>query len=165
MTISIAKHVYESLNRQITEELYSSYLYLSMSAALQDMGLEGCAHWMRIQAQEEKDHAMKIYDHILLRGHKVKLFAIDAPKHEWHSVLNIFEDMLEHEEKVTALIVKINEEAIAEKDYQTQNFIRWFVDEQVEEESEASRLLDRLKKMHSSELGVLMFDKELGERK
>ncbi|MCR5224844.1 MAG: ferritin [Alphaproteobacteria bacterium] len=165
MAISLGKRVAEILNRQITEEFSSSYLYMAMSAVLSDMGLEGCASWMMKQAEEEYRHGMKIFNHMLERGAKVKLLPIAASKQEWRAPLHIFEEMQRHEQKVTSLIHAIYEAAVADKDYSTMSFIQWFIDEQVEEESVATNLLDRLRKMQSSDLGVLMFDEELGKRK
>lgn len=165
MVASVGKRSYEALNKQVTEELASSYLYMSMSAVLSDMGLDGCASWMMKQSEEEYQHAMKIFHHLLDRGVKVKLLPIPASKQEWRAPLHIFEEMQRHEQKVTSLIYAIYEAAVADKDYATISFIQWFIDEQVEEESIAADLLDRLRKMQSSDLGVLMFDNELAQRK
>lgn len=165
MSVALGKRVYEILNKQITEELASSYLYLGMASVLSDMGLQGCSSWMIKQSEEEYEHAMKIYNHMLERGAKVKLLPITAPKQEWRAPLHIFEEMHRHEQKVTSLIHAIYEAALADKDYSTMSFIKWFIDEQVEEEATATDLLDRLRKMQGSELGVIMFDKELAQRK
>lgn len=165
MSVIIGKRTYEILNKQVTEEFASSYLYLSMASVLHDMGLEGCAHWMQIQAEEERAHAMKIFDHIIKRGTKVKLLPIQAAKQEWRAPLHIFEEMVRHEQRVTLLIFAIYEAAVADKDYATLSFIQWFIDEQVEEEATAKAILDKLKKMQSSEIGVMQFDAELGQRK
>lgn len=165
MVASVGKRTYEALNKQVTEELASSYLYMSMSAVLSDMGLDGCASWMMKQSEEEYQHAMKIFHHLLDRGVKVKLLPIPASKQEWRAPLHIFEEMQRHEQKVTSLIYAIYEAAVADKDYATMSFIQWFIDEQVEEESIAADLLDRLRKMQGSDLGVLMFDNELAQRK
>lgn len=165
MSVIIGKRTYELLNKQVTEELASYYLYLGMSSILSDMGLEGCASWMRVQAEEERGHAMKIYDHIISRGVKVRLLPIPAPKQEWRAPLHIFEELVRHEQRVTSLIFAIYEAAMADKDYATSSFIQWFIDEQVEEENTAKNLLDKLKKMQSSEIGIMMFDSELGHRK
>ena len=164
MSITIGKRTYDLLNKQITEEFTSEYLYLAMSAVLADMGLNGCASWMVHQANEERQHGIKIYNHILMRGAKVRLGPIPAPKQEWRAPLHIFEEVLRHEQKVTNLIHAIYEAAVADKDYQTMSFIQWFIDEQVDEEATATGLLDRLRKMQSTDLGVLMFDAELGKR-
>jgi ferritin len=164
MRVSLGKRVYEALNKQITEEFGSAYTYLSMSGVLNDMGLVGCSSWMKLQAKEECDHAIKMYNHLLERGAKVKLLPIPAPKQEWRAPLHIFEEVVRHEQKITALINGIYEVAIAEKDYPSQCFMTWFVNEQVEEEATAFELLDKLKKMQSTELGVMIFDAELAKR-
>ncbi|MDR1561190.1 MAG: ferritin [Holosporaceae bacterium] len=164
MGISFGKRVYEALNKQIAEEFGSAYVYMAMSSVFQDMGLDGCARWMMLQAKEEGKHALKIYNHMLERGAKVKLLPIPAPKQDWRAPLHIFEEMLRHEQKITAMITTIYEFAIAEKDYQTQSFITWFINEQIEEEATASRLLDRIRKMQSTELGVMLFDAEVAKR-
>jgi len=165
MSVAIGKRTYEIMNKQITEEFASAYLYLAMSSVLSDMGLSGCANWMKIQAQEETTHAMKIYEHMLTRGVKVKLMPIPASKQEWRSPLHIFEEMLRHEQRVTQLIMAIYEAAMADKDYASMNFMQWFIDEQVEEENKVQEVLEKLKKMQGSELGVMLFDQELGNRK
>jgi ferritin len=164
MGIGLGKRVYEALNKQITEEFASSYMYLAMSSVLKDMGLDGCSHWMMLQAKEESRHAMKIFEHMQDRSAKIKLLPIVASKQEWRAPLHIFEEMLRHEQKVTGMINAIYEIAIMEKDYQTQCFLSWFVNEQVEEEAVASSLLDKLRKMQNTELGVWMFDAELAKR-
>jgi len=164
MSVSFGKRTQDALNKQISEELASAYLYMGMASVLKDMGLDGCSHWMMLQAQEERGHAIKIFDHMLARNAKIKLLPIAAPKQDWRAPMHIFEEMLRHEQKVTTEINAIYEIAGTEKDYQTQCFISWFVQEQVEEESVAASLFDRLKKMQSTDLGVLMFDAELARR-
>ena len=131
MMTSLGKRTYEVLNKQITEELASSYLYMSMSAVLSDMGLEGCASWMMKQAEEEYQHAMRIFHHLLVRGVKVKLLPIPASKQEWRAPLHIFEEMQRHEQKVTSLIYAIYEAAVADKDYASMAFIQWFIDDPI----------------------------------
>lgn len=165
MSVALGKRTYEILNKQVTEEFASSYLYLGMASVLSDMGLDGCAHWMKLQAEEECTHAMRIFDHLIKRGVKVKLLPVQASKQEWRAPLHIFEEMARHEQRITLLMFAIYEAAIADKDYATLSFIQWFIDEQVEEEATAKSLLDRLRKMQSSELGVMQFDMELGQRK
>lgn len=164
MSVSVGKRVHEILNKQITEEWASAYLYMSMSAVLSDMGLSGCASWMKKQAEEEYEHGLKIFNHLIDRGVKVKLLPIPASKQEWRAPLHIFEEMHRHEQKVTSLIYAIYEAAVADKDYATMSFIKWFIDEQVEEEATAADLLDKLRKMQSSDLGIMMFDAELAKR-
>lgn len=158
--------VEKALNDQIKWELYSSYLYLSMSSWYESKGLRGFANWQYIQAREEKDHAMKIYQYVISRGGRVKLQPIDAPPSEWKSPLDAFTVSLEHERKVTSLIYDLVGIAVKEKDYATNNMLQWFVDEQIEEEGDAGEIVDKLKMIDRDKgVGLLyMLDKELGLR-
>ena len=137
--------VLQEMNNQIMHELYSAYLYLSMSAHFDANNLTGFAHWMRIQAGEEQEHAMKFYDFIYDRGGKVTLQAIDQPPTEFKSPKDIFAAALEHEKKVTARIDLIYDLAVQDNDHASQSFLKWFVDEQVEEEKNATQILEMLK--------------------
>ena len=130
----INKPMQDAMNDQINRELYSSYLYLSMAAYLEDRNLPGFAHWMRVQEAEERGHAMKLYDFMVERGGRVMLKAIDAPKTEWNSTLELAEEVAAHEAKITASINALYELAFKEKDYPTQIMLQWFITEQVEEE-------------------------------
>jgi ferritin len=156
--------VQEALNKQINAELFSSYLYLSMAAHFEAANLPGLASWMRAQAAEEKTHAMKIFDFVLDRGGRVALAAIDAPTSEWKSPRDVFEDVYAHERKVTGLIGHLVNLALEEKDHATHAFLQWFVNEQVEEERTASLLVDQLKLVGDSGVGLYMFDAQLGRR-
>jgi ferritin len=156
--------VQDAMNEQIKNELYSAYLYLSMSAYCESINLPGCAHWMRLQEQEEKFHAMKFFDFIHERGGRVTLQAIDQPPVEFESPLNVFEETLEHEQKVTAMINDLYALAVEEKDYASQIFLQWFVTEQVEEEDSASQIIEMLRMIGDNQQGLLMLDRELGER-
>jgi ferritin len=164
MGMEFGKRVGDLLNKQISEEFGSAYLYVAMAASLKDMGLDGCSNWMLEQSKEECRHAMKIFNHMSERGAKVKLLPITPPRAEWRAPLHIFEEMQRHEQKVTAMITAIYETATLDKDYQTQCFISWFINEQVEEEATATSLLNKLRRMQSTDLGVLMFDAELAKR-
>ena len=154
----------DALNRQINAELFSSYLYLSMVAYLEDRTLRGMAQWMRVQSGEETMHAMKIYDYIVERGGRVTLDKIEAPKTEWASPLELFKDAYAHEQKVTAMINDLMDLAIAEKDHASHDFLEWFVTEQVEEESNASEIVVQLKMIGDERLGLYMIDQKLGLR-
>ncbi len=154
----------KALNEQLNAEMYSSYLYLSMSAYFSDAGLSGFANWMRIQAQEELSHAMKFYDYINERGGRVILKQIDAPETEWESPLAAMEAVLEHEKKVTALINDLVDLAIKEKDHATNIFLQWFVTEQVEEEDSVNEVLSKLKLIGGEGNGMFIIDKELSTR-
>ena len=128
----IDKRMQDALNEQIKWELYSAYLYLSMSAHLSSMNLMGFANWMRVQAQEELAHAMKFYGFIEERGGRVTLAEVGKPPVEWASPLAAFEDALGHEQGVTSRINNLVDLALSEKDHATHNFLQWFVSEQVE---------------------------------
>jgi ferritin len=160
----IAKKVQDALNGQINEELYSSYLYLSMVAYFESINLPGFASWMRVQTGEEKTHAMKIYDFIVERGGRVALEAIAKPTAEWKSPLAAFEAAYKHEQKITGLINDLVETASKEKDHATGIFLQWFVTEQVEEEKNASEIVNKLQLLKDSAGSMYMLDKELGKR-
>jgi ferritin len=152
------------MNEQIKNELYSGYLYLSMSAYCESINLPGFAHWMRMQEQEERIHALKFFDFVNERGGRVVLQAIDQPPAEFRSPLDILEKTLEHEQKVTAMINDLYALAAQEKDYASQIFLQWFVTEQVEEEDSASQIVETLKMIGDNRQALLMLDRELGGR-
>jgi len=160
----INKTMQDAMNDQIQKELYSSYLYLSMSAYFADRNLSGFAHWMRVQEAEEREHAMKLYDFILERGGKVNLKAIDAPKTEWTSTLEVAEEVAAHEAKVTASIYALYETALKEKDYPAQIMLQWFISEQVEEESNAAEIVANLKLIEKGGTAIYVLDHQLGKR-
>ncbi len=160
----LSKVMQDAMNDQINKELYSSYLYLSMAAYFEDRNLPGFAHWMRIQESEEREHAMKFYDFILERGGKVNLKAIEAPKTEWKSTLEVAEEVAAHEAKVTASIYVLYETALKEKDYPTQVMLQWFISEQVEEEKKAAEIVGNLKLIEERGTAVLMLDHQLAKR-
>jgi len=160
----IKNKVQDALNYQLNREMYSAYLYLSMSAYFQSISLKGFANWMYIQAQEEMVHAMKFYNFIIQRGGRVILTDIEAPQKEWDSPLDAFENVYQHEQKVTGLIHDLVNLAIAEKDHATNNFLQWFVDEQVEEEESSSEVAEKLKLIGDGTAGMFMLDNDLGQR-
>ena len=149
---------------QINMELYSGYIYLSMATWCEDQDLGGFAHWLELQANEELEHAMKIYEHVHERRGRVILEAIDKPKTEWESALDVFEEAFEHECKVSDSINAIVKAAKEEGDYATDSFLQWFVDEQVEEEESADAIVQKLKMISKSKHGLYMLDRELGSR-
>ena len=152
------------LNAQVNAEMYSAYLYLSMSAYFQSKSLGGFASWMRVQAQEEMVHAMKLYDFINERGGRVILELIEAPPTEWDSPLATMEAVYEHEQKVTGLINDLVELALEKHDHATNIFLQWFVSEQVEEEDSANDVVEKIKLMGDARGGLFMLDRELGQR-
>jgi len=160
----INKTMQDAINEQINKEMYSSYLYLSMAAHFEAATLPGFAHWMRIQAGEEQEHAMKLYDHLLERGGTVELKGIAAPPSTWSGTLEIAREVLNHEEQVTASIHAVYETALAEKDYAAQVLLHWFINEQVEEERNASEIVRQLQRVEARETAVLMLDHRLSKR-
>ena len=156
--------VERKINEQINAELYSAYLYLSMSAYCQSINLAGFANWMYVQYQEETSHAMKFYRYLNERGGKVVLTAIDKPQTEWKNVVDVFKNVYEHEQKVTGLINALVDTATAEKDHATVNMLQWFVAEQVEEEANASELVAQLELIEGKGPALLMLDRELKQR-
>jgi ferritin len=160
----IGKAMQDAMNEQINKELFSSYLYLSMAAYLEAKNLPGFAHWMRVQESEEREHAMKFYDFIIERGGQVVLKAIDAPKIEWKSTMEVVEEVAAHEAKVSASINGLYELALQEKDYPAQIMLQWFITEQVEEEKNAAEIVASLKMIEAHETAVLQLDHRLGKR-
>ncbi|MHC4069786.1 MAG: ferritin [Planctomycetota bacterium] len=158
------KKMNDALNEQINAEFYSAYLYLSMETYFESVNLSGFAKWMRAQVQEESMHAMKLYDFVNEQGGRVLLKAIERPVTEWSSPLAAFEAVYAHEQKVTGLINDLVNLAVQEKDHTTNNFLKWFVNEQVEEEASADAVVQQLKMVKDSAEGKLMIDKELGQR-
>jgi ferritin len=154
----------ESLNSQMNAELYSAYLYLSMEAYFEANDLSGFANWMRVQAQEEMTHAMKFYDYLVQRGARVTLTEIKSPPTEWDSPVATFEHVYEHEQMVTTLINQLVDLAISLSDHATNNFLQWYVAEQVEEEESSSGVLQKVKLAGDSPSGLLMLDQELSQR-
>jgi ferritin len=160
----LSQKLQDAINEQIKNELYSAYLYLSMSAYSEDASLPGFANWMRLQAQEEVSHAMKFFDFINERGGRVVLHAIDQPPAEFESPIDLFERTLEHERKVTGMIHQLYELALKENDYPTQVMLHWFIEEQVEEEDSASQILDTLERIGDKAYALVALDRELGRR-
>lgn len=161
----ITEKIQKALNNQIKEEYFSSYLYLSMASYFESKNLNGFAHWMRVQSEEERGHAMKFYAYIHQQLGRVTLDAIDKPQSEWTSPLAVFEEAYRHEQKITKLINNLIDLMIAEKDYATNIFLQWFVTEQVEEESSAADIVEKLKMVGDSKQGLMMLDSILGQRK
>lgn len=162
--IMISEKMSKALNDQINAELFSSYLYLSMSSWFSEKSLSGFASWMRVQAQEELSHGMKIYDYILERGGTVELVAIDQPESVWQSPVEVLEEVANHEAKVTGLINDLVDVALDERDHAANIFLQWFVSEQVEEEASVGDVLERVKMIDGSSGGMFAMDMELGKR-
>lgn len=154
----------EALNAQINAEMWSAYLYLSMAAYCHSQGNPGMGKWFEVQFQEEQDHAKIFFNYVISRGGNVVLKPIEAVPTTWNSVLEVFESTLEHEQKVTALINNLFAITAAENDYATQSMLKWFIDEQVEEEETVQNIIDNLKMIKDNGYGLYMLDKELGAR-
>ncbi|MFH1397762.1 MAG: ferritin [Candidatus Omnitrophota bacterium] len=163
--MEIKDKVTKAINKQINAELYSSYLYLAMAAYFEAKNWQGFANWMKIQSREENTHAMKFYEYILDRGGEVVLEDIKAAATDWKTPLEVFEEVYKHELKVTALINDLLKVARQEQDAATESMLKWFIDEQVEEEAHAKQIVDKLKLIKDSANGLFMLDHELGERK
>ncbi len=160
----ISERLEKEINKQINAEFYSAYLYLSMSAYLSSINLNGFANWMRIQYQEEMDHAMRLYNYVIERGGKITLEAIEKPQTQWNGILDVIEHVYKHEQHVTSLINNLMTIALEEKDHASVSFLQWFVDEQVEEEASVDEILQQLKLIDGKGAGLFMLDREAKAR-
>ena len=161
----ISQTMQDAINAQINAELYSAYLYLSMSAYCESINMAGAAHWFRMQADEEREHALKFYAHIVDRGGRVSLGAIEAPPTDFGSVLGAFERALQAERDVSAAIDRLYAMAVAQGDYAAQAFLQWFVTEQVEEEKQADEMVQTLSAIGNDPATLFIVDRELGARR
>jgi ferritin len=160
----ITQRLQEEFNEQIKYELYSAYMYMAMSAYCSDRNLSGFAHWMRMQAEEEVDHAMRFYNFLLERGGRVELQAIDRPPVEYGSPLQVMEKSLEHERFVTSRINQLYDVAVEEADHPAAVMLQWFITEQVEEEATIDEIVQRMKMFGEEGPALLMVDSQLGAR-
>ena len=156
--------VVEAVNSQVQAELESAYIYLGMSVRMETLNLPGFASWLRIQWGEEIAHAMKFIDFMIHRNEEVELGAIKEPKVKFSSPLEAFEAVLEHEQYITDRIDKLYALAVKESDYPLQTLLQWFIDEQVEEEENARKVIDSLKLVGDEGPGLFMLDREMGSR-
>lgn len=160
----IPKKMEQALNEQVNAELYSAYLYLSMSAWSEGKNLKGFANWLRVQYQEETAHALKFFDYINERGGNVVLKKIEVPPAEWKDIIDVFNSVLQHEQYITSLINNLVHISQEEKDFATNNMLQWFVNEQVEEEANATEILEQLKLFEGKGAPLFMMDRELKQR-
>ena len=160
----LSKKVEKALNDQLNMEYSSAYVYQAMAAYFSDINFSGFAAWMDNQAEEERTHARKIYDYILERGGKVALSEIRAPKSQYKSALEAFEDSLKHEKAVTKSIEKLYVLARDEKDFGTEVFLQWFITEQIEEESTVESIIDKFKMLEGTNTALYLLNNELGSR-
>lgn len=160
----ITQKMVDAMNEQIVKELFSSYLYLSMAAYFERIGLPGAAHWMRLQSTEEHEHALKFFDHLSDRGGHIVLGAIETPQNDWKAPMAAFEAVLEHEQFVTKSIHDLYNLALKENDLPAQVMLHWFIEEQVEEEKNATAVIDSMKRIEAHETAVLQLDHQLSKR-
>lgn len=160
----ISEKMNEALNKQITHEMYSSYMYLAMVAYFEEMGLKGFSNWMRVQVQEETAHAMGLFDYIIARDGKISLEVINKPPFGWKSPLDCFDAVYKHEQFVTSLINELIDVAEEVKDRAAISFLQWYIKEQVEEESNCSEICAKLKLIGDNANALLLMDQELGAR-
>ncbi len=163
--MQISKKMEEAINKQINAEMYSAYMYLSMAVYFADKNLMGFFNWLYVQYHEEMEHAEKFMRYLIERGGRVRFEAIEKPPFEWKDPLDVFKAVLEHEQKVTRMIYELVDIAEQEKDRASFSMLQWFVDEQVEEEANASEIVAKLEMIGDSKQGLLMLDRELSERK
>ena len=159
------KKVYKVFNEQVQAELYSAYMYLAMSVHLEDENFKGMAHWMRLQYEEEREHAFRLMKFMQERGVKPELLQIDMPPAEFGTPLEVFTKALEHEKYVTSRIHDMYEVAMKEKDYAAMSHLMWFIDEQVEEEDQTREIVDKLTMVGDNMNGLFVIDSQLGARK
>lgn len=160
----ISKKMVKALNKQINAELYSSYLYFAMSSYATSIGMKGMAHWLFVQGQEELTHAFRQFQYVNSQGEQVILDTIERPQANFNSPLHVFQEVLKHEQKVTASINELTNLATAEKDHASGIFLQWFVTEQVEEEQNVTEIVGKLKLIGGNGGGLFMIDKELEAR-
>ena len=153
-----------AINTQIRNEYYSSYLYLSMSAYCESRNFPGFASWLRRQSEEELVHAMKLFDYMTDRGARVVLESIDQPPSEFGTLLEVFEEVLEHEREVTGMINSLYDLALSQNDHATSVALHWFIEEQVEEEKSAEDAVERLRLAADNGAALMILDAELGSR-
>lgn len=159
-----SQRVLDALNNQLQMEFFSEYFYISMEAYFADNNLDGFANFFNVQAREERDHAYKIFNYIGRAGGKVVLKGIEQPKTNFESPLDVFESALEHERLISNSIHDLVDLAISEKDHTTSSFLRWFIDEQSEEEESMEKIVRKLRLLKNDPAGLLMIDQELAQR-
>ena len=154
----------DEMVQQLNAEFESYYIYLSMTGYFESHSWDGLATWMHLQSEEEREHAMKFYNHLIQRGINPELLAINAPQNNWESPLAVFEEAFKHEQKISEKIHHLMDKAIELKDHGAQNLLSWFVDEQLEEEATVGAIVERLRRVASDPNGMMLMDAELGKR-
>ena len=163
--MKISKKMQDAINVQMKNESDNAFLYLSIASWFEQKNLKGFANWNFVQYQEEQEHALKFYNYLLERQGEAVVDAVAKPKKDWNNIVDVFAEILEKEKETTENIYKLYEVAVEEKDYTTQGFLKWYLDEQVEEENNASTILDELKMIGDSKSALVLLDQKLGERK
>lgn len=162
--MALEQTIQDALNEQVTREFFASNLYLSMSAYCDNLSLPGFAHWLRLQADEERQHGLKIYDHILERSGQVQIGTVDQPSTNFPSILGVFQQALEHEQQVSSQFQQIYRRAQDAQDFTTQTFLEWFLMEQVEEEKSATEIVDWLTMVGDRRDALVLLDREMAQR-
>ena len=160
----LSDRLQDAINRQINNELYSAHLYLSMSAYFESLDLNGFAHWMKMQFEEETAHALKLFDYVNDRDGRVVLHAIEQPQIEFESAHSVMRRALEHERLITSMINDLYALAISERDYPTHVLLEWFVSEQVEEEKVLNEIVTHMDLIGNDGTGLLIMDQRLASR-
>ncbi len=160
----LSPKLHAAINEQINAELWSAYLYLSMSLDAENKGFKGVANWFYVQWQEEQDHARILMNYLNSRDCKVELKPIAEVRTEWSSVLEMFQETLRHEKVVTGLINNLAAIAAEDKDFASSNMLVWFVNEQVEEEESARDMIFATESVEGDKYGMYQLDKELATR-
>lgn len=160
----ISKQMAKAINEQVNKEIFSSYLYLAMSANAISLGFKGAGVWFKVQFQEELDHALKFYNYLLSQGEVVEFGAIDKPTVGYKALLDMYVDTLKHEKLVTKSLNALMDLAVSEKDYATQALLQWYITEQIEEEANDADIIAMIKMAGTSTGTLFMVDKQLGKR-
>ncbi len=160
----LSSEIESALNEQVNKELYSAYLYLAMAAWFEARNLSGFSHWMRLQFEEEQEHALRLFNYVGDRGGTMKLEAIAAPPADWDSSLTVFEFTLKHEQEVSMSINRLVDLCIKHSDHASNAYLQWFVNEQVEEEASVDAIVQQLRLVGDSGHAIFMIDRELGGR-
>jgi ferritin len=160
----LSDHLLEKLNEQMNHEFFSSNFYLTMAAYCAEENYDGFSHFFLMQSEEERMHAMKIFHFIHTLGNRARISGLDSPNNDYQSVLQAFEQAYEHEQMVTKRIYELSDIALNEREHATINFLKWFIDEQVEEESTFDGLIQKLKRIEDDSNALFMLDLELAKR-
>ena len=162
--MALKKTMEKALNEQLHREFSSAHLYLSMSAWFESRTFPGLAHWMYVQMQEEQSHQMKFFRYINERGGKVTLAGVESPRSTWENPLDVFTEALKHEEMITECINDLVDLSVSERDHATNQFLQWYISEQVEEEAQVTEIVEQLRRVQNSADGLYLLEKELGAR-